>query len=124
MLGLQRDVARDRAAQLRRSQRLEALQLARHARRDDLEGLAGLVDVLARALDGALGGDGAALGAGPAGQLRRGLLALGQVRLGEGDGVLVLLALAQGRLDGREVADLVVDGVAEGRVLARDVLRR
>ena len=38
--------------------------------------------------------------------------------------MLVLLALAQGRLDGREVADLVVDGVAEGRVLARDVLRR
>ena len=53
-------------------------------------------------------------------ELLRRLLALGQVRLGEGDGVLVLLALAQGRLDGREVADLVVDGVAEGRVLARD----
>merc|ERR1719321_1219212 len=69
VLGLQRDVARDRAAQLRRSQRLEALELARHARRDDLEGLAGLVDVLARALDGALGGDGAALGAGPAASL-------------------------------------------------------
>ena len=106
--------SRSRGAPLRRPGRCRArAPRAPHY----LEGPAGLV-TSSRALDGALGGDGGALGARPARELRRGLLALGQVRR-RGDGVLVLLALAQGRLDGREVADLVVDGRGRPRSRAR-----